>query len=85
MNKQSKWIIFLVLLLVVTGVFIAVREIKSNCNFKVSNAYQQEINDFSISINNKIINELNSYGFVVFNVVQNNQTIPVRLGVIQNE
>lgn len=79
MNKERiKTILIVVLLLVILtiGMFYL-------CNREYTNAYQKGIQDTTSLLINQMINDLNSNGFTTIWINQGNQTIPVKLGVVQ--
>ena len=78
MDNKTKVIIAMgIIILAVAGVFAY--------NTISNRAYQDGINDATLSINMQILNSLQQSGYVPFMFVENNQTYNIRLGVIQNE
>jgi len=76
MDKKIIVIICLVLVILVIGYVYSYNVVKSK-------AYEKGVTDGVSITSQQIINELNRNGFVTIYINQNNQSIPVRLGVIQ--
>ncbi len=80
MNKEKvkSWMIVILALviLIIVGWYLF--------NSLYDTAYRQGGNDASNLIVQQMVNELNANGFTTIWVNQGNQTIPVRLGVIQD-
>ena len=83
MKKEYYIIIVLVLIILVGSIVMANNKIKDNILQKETEAYNLGFNDGQITFYNQLIVSLSQNGEVTIPITQNNQTINVRLGIIQ--
>ena len=85
-KRRNKPMIIMAVLLILTVAYISLGFYGNYENARLSGAYQQGFLDAQSVVNQNIINALNTQGFVTFTApADNNETVTVRLGIIQEE